>query len=476
MKKQTIFIFITAIVLQITDVNAQNRLIAFVDNNGSAVSTEFSKQLNLINSISAKSNLDLSVFEISKTGAPVDVTITPLLVFQNHLGRSIYQGRTNTVSRIKNFIQTSKFVAQGKKLNVRNNIPIWKIGRTRIWSPVKIVPVTGTIPNGYNHSEFVAESLEVIANSFRKFEFAEESKLGRSDRGFYMDFYPWCADDGTLFLSLALFSQFHCKEPVYELKKTPLAAPWKKRNKLFKKAALLLEKAVAGAIKKTETGDGFNPIRTTVPLVSWEDLGLKLPPPPVKNDNMPEFTNITLPQKWILDSIHADQPPLLRIRFPAPLDVYSGAATMGSARFILNPDITINNARGQFVIDAKSLSMGDAGLDKALQGRMFLNTKKYPESKFVIESIKGDGKPLAFGELKPITVSGIFTLKGISINLTPSMQIEPILGNDMKPRLIISGDFKLNLRNFNIDDADGPEPANHTLILDFYFIMKPAIK
>ena len=475
MKKHTVFIFITAIVLQTTDLTAQDQLIVFVENNKSAVSNEFNKQLNAIKDLSTKGILELSVLDISETGAPAEITITPLIVFQNYRGRSIYQGRTNTLPRIKNFIQTSRYVAQAKKLNIRNTIPIWNLGRTRIWSPIKIVPVTGTIPKGYNHDEFVKESLDVLKKSFRKFKFVEESKLGRSDRGFYMDFYPWHADNGTLCLSLALFSQFHCKEPVYELKKTPLTGPWKKRRKLFEKAAKLLEKAVADTIKTTNTGDGFNAVSTSIPVVSWEDLGLVLPPAPAKNNTMPEFTNITLPQKWVLDEISQDQPPILRIRFPAPLDIYSGAATQGSARFTLNPDLTINNSRGQFVIDPKSLSMGDPDLDKALQGRMFLNTKKYPDSRFVIESTEGDGKPLSFGELKPVTVSGIFTLKGISINLTPSMQIEPILSHDLEPRLIISGNFKLNLRNFDIEDADGPEPASHTLILDYYFVMKPAV-
>lgn len=93
-----------------------------------------------------------------------------------------------------------------------------------------------------------------------------------------MDFYPWLSQDGTLYLSLSLFSQFHCKKPVYELKDTPITGPWKKRNKLFKRAAILLERAVANTIKNPIGGDGFNPISSSVPMVSWESLELKLPP------------------------------------------------------------------------------------------------------------------------------------------------------------------------------------------------------
>ena len=37
------------------------------------------------------------------------------MVYQNHRGRSVYQGRTTTPERIRNFIRTSRFVPPGKR-------------------------------------------------------------------------------------------------------------------------------------------------------------------------------------------------------------------------------------------------------------------------------------------------------------------------------------------------------------------------
>ena len=52
--------------------------------------------------------------------------------------------------------------------------------------------------------------------------------LDRADRGFYMDFYPWLSKDGTLFLTVAVFSQFYCHAPVFQEK---IIGPWKDHQK-----------------------------------------------------------------------------------------------------------------------------------------------------------------------------------------------------------------------------------------------------
>ena len=55
-------------------------------------------------------------------------------------------------------------------------------------------------------------------------------------------------------------------------------------------------------------------------------------------------------------------------------------------------------------------------------------------------------------------------------------EIEPILGEDGKPRLLIHGTFKIDLRTFNIEGADGPAPARHTLLFDLNFILQEKTK
>ena len=449
------------------------QLIVFVQTQKSIVDRTFQEQLPELKRIAAENQVEFILIDVIQKGAPPEVTITPLIVFQNHLGRSIYQGRSNTLERVSNFIRTSRYVQQGKVSNKRLGIPIRTIERARVWAPLKIAPVTGSPPENYNHREFEAEAKMALSSGFSQFKIEKLAELGRADRGFYLDFYPWLSDDGTLFLSLAAFSQFHCKKPVFELKKEPLTGPWSQRQDLFRKAAILMEAAIEQSIRESSNGDGFDPVDSEIPTKSWNELGLALPPPPDdKSISVP--VNLQIPSSWVLDDAMTTNPPMIHFRFPPPLDNYSGTVTRGRAEIRLIEEKDIKDATGFFEVDPSTTTMGESELDAALQGSVFLHTKKYPVAKFKIESILGDGQDLAFGQITPASVSGTFTLKGLSIPLSPSMEFEPIINESREIRLQIRGGFEINVRHFNIEEAEGPEPANHTLLVNFHFVMKPS--
>ena len=210
------------------------QFIVFVQPNVSPAAQAFRQHhLPQIRKLAQTLGVDIQVVDARK-GSPSTVGITPLMVYQNHRGRSIYQGRTTTPERIRNFIRTSRFVPQGKEPNRRENISIWEIGRSRTWAPLKVAPVSGTRPQNYDHEAFGAEALENIEKGFKKFRIQKTAELGRADRGFYMDFNPWLSEDGTLYLSLVLFSQFDCKAPVFQKK---MSGPWQDYRNLFQQAA-----------------------------------------------------------------------------------------------------------------------------------------------------------------------------------------------------------------------------------------------
>jgi hypothetical protein len=194
------------------------QLIVFVQPDVSPVAKSFQQhRLPQIRKLAQTLGVDLHVVDARK-GSPSTVGITPLIVYQNHRGRSIYQGRTTTPERVRNFIRTSRFVPQGKEPNRRESIPVWQEGRARVWAPLKVAAVTGSPPKDYNNDIFVAKALENIKKGFKNFRIQKTVNLGRADRGFYMDFNPWLSSDGTLYLSLVLFSQFDCKAPVFQKK------------------------------------------------------------------------------------------------------------------------------------------------------------------------------------------------------------------------------------------------------------------
>ena len=444
------------------------QLIVFVQPDKSPLAVAFRQhRLPQIEKLAQTLGVELHVVDARK-GSPLSVGVTPLIVYQNHRGRSIYQGRTTTPQRIRNFIRTSRFVPQGKEPNRRENIPVWQDGRSRIWAPLKVAAVTGTQPKDYNHDAFVAQALENITRGFEKFRVQKSVDLGRADRGFYMDFNPWMSKDGSLYLSLVLFSQFDCKAPVFQKK---IIGFWQDYPKLFQQAAAIMENTVARIVSDPESGDSFDPVGEDTPQKNWESIGFSLPPAPKKKTAVLNVS-ANVPQHWMLAKSGSDDPPMIQFRFPAPLDNYAGEVKSAKGEFSLSDDLKLDSAEGSIEIDTRSaITMGDPVLDEAIQGSIMLSSKKFPIAKYVVEKITSDGRPLVYGRLAPAAVDGIFMLKGKKINLSANMEFEPVIGEDGKPRLLIRGAFKIDLRVFNIEGADGPAPERHILVFDLNFIL-----
>ena len=124
-------------------------------------------------------------------------------------------------------------------------------------------------------------------------------------------------------------------------------------------------------------------------------------------------------------------------------------------------------------MDPRSVTMGDGSLNSVLMGTIFLDVQHHPEATFTIKGVRGDGKPLAYGRMSLAAVDGTFSLKGKEIPLSMTMEMEPVLGVDSQPRLLARGMFQVDLEVFGIEGADGPAPANRTLVFDLFLTFKP---
>ena len=61
----------------------------------SAVAKQFAADTQpALAELAASMDIELQIVDVAQAGAPAEVGLTPLLVFQNHRGRSIYQGRS----------------------------------------------------------------------------------------------------------------------------------------------------------------------------------------------------------------------------------------------------------------------------------------------------------------------------------------------------------------------------------------------
>ncbi len=447
-------------------------LVIFVNSGASEVDRSFqADHLPKIRAVAAELGAALRVIDV-RDGAPAEVTITPLVVYQNWRGRSIYVGRYTTHDRIRNFVRTSRSVPQGADPLVRRDLPIVRLERAAIGAPLKVAAVTGDPPRDYAAAAFAAEALQAVTGAFERFKPQAEITLRRGDRLFYMDFNPWCAKDGTLYVSTALYSQFHCKQPVHTSGDKPFVGPWKDRARLFADAARSLEAAVATQLARTDMGDGFDPVPAAVPLVTWESLGLALPARPLSAAGTAECDK-PLPQRWQVVPAGADDPPQVQFRFAPPLDAYAGEVRTVRGEFALGAAQAIAGAAAKFEAEMKSLTMGEPDLDAALQGEAFLETGRHPRARFTLREFQTSAPRVAIGQTLEGVMVGELELKGQRVPLSVRTILEPTLGADGGAELVLDGSFELNIVPFKLEGPDGPAPAKETMQFEVHVRLRP---
>ncbi len=449
-------------------------LVVFTQPGASKVAAHFDDNaLEPIREAAAALEVPVHVVD-ARGGVPAEVKLTPLLVYQNHRGRSVYQGRYATVERVATFLRTGRYHPQQPVDLVRQNTPIWQRGRMKIATPIKIAALTGTLPEGHDPERFTQRARAAVLQGFEKLTDAEEVRLGRADRLYYLDFYPWRSEDGALYLSVRLYSQFHCEEPVFTLPGEKLNDRWEKHEELFTRAALVLEQAMRDDMARSTIGDGFDPVPAEVATISWEALGLELPAAPEKTVQVPDGTG-ALAREWRVVPASPTEPAMIQYHFAPPLESYTGEVVGMRGELRLGADGALAETRGRFIAETASVRTGVEDLDTIIKSGFVLAVDDYPESTFTLERLETDGTTVRFGESVTGTMYGTFTLKEHSIPLEARTVLEPTVTVDGAPRLSLRASFTLRIDTFGLDGPDGaPEPARSTVLVDVRALLEPA--
>ncbi len=446
-------------------------LAIFVQPGASDLARRFEREaLTSITAQAGKLGVEVRVLDARK-GAPSEVTVTPLLVFQNHRGRSIFQGRYEDVGKVTHFLRTSRFVPQQSAPTIREDVGLRQVGRARVAAKLKVTGLTGSLPAGFDAPTFESEARGAILGAMTGYRRETTAALGRSDRTFYLDFHPYRSADGMLFVSTEVYSQFNCHAPVYSGLREPVNGLASDPDKVFAAAGVRLAKVVDDTIRTSPAGDGFDPVPAEAPVVSWEQIGLQLPPAPSGSAaSIP--TNAKLASAWTIEQVPDPPVPILQFKFPAPLDNYSGVAREVSGDLTLGEDFAMKGATGRVRVATRSLTMGEPGLDDTVMKNVA--AAAFPESVFELASVAGDDGPLVMGKTSQVLAKGAFTMKGIRVPLDVRAEIEPIVAADGGVRLSVTASFSIRLKDpFQIDGPDGPSPARDTLEFFLQFTMVP---
>ena len=437
------------------------RLVVFTSpaKTSTVAGTFLERDLPAIRSAAEALGVSLTVVDVTIAGRPAEVTITPLIGYRDARGHSIYQGRTTTVDRVTNFVRTARVLTPSDAPLDRAATPVWRQGGATIAAPIKLTDLSGTRADDFDEAAFDTAARRAIDEGMSRFETTAKVSIERGDRLFYVDFYPHRSGE-LLYLSTALFSQFHCHEPLYTSMDNPFVGFWDERDGVFAEAAADLETQIIAAMASPVLGDGFDVVDPATPVVSWDELGLHVAARSAATTTGAALDG-PLPRNW---SASVREEPAVVFSFLPPLDGYSGTGGVLRAEVVLDDGGRLAAATGHFEVETASVSMGEPDLDKTIHGPLMLDAKKHPVSRFEITAVSGE-TGLGFGRVSNVMLRGTFTMRGRSVPLDVRATFEPVIGEDGGPRLVFTADWQLRLRDaFGIFGPDGPSPANDTLL------------
>ena len=406
----------------------------------------------------------------AEEGLPELITTTPAIVYQNALGRSIYAGRYTEFSTIENFIRTSRMMPQQYANLCKTDILSKEVGRARILAPLKITRLEGKRPADWEQAQFEVMAKKTLTKAMSGFTQQEESCIRKTDRQFYLDIYPYLDEDGLLYLSLALFSQFNCIKPVFTTGNKPLQGQLEKAAELFYQAGQLFEQEITRQLQTSETGDALSPVPKEIPFKCWEALGLLLPEAERQFSELEagQSIPIKMPNKWqFFQALEADL-PVLQFQFMKPLERYSGEVRKVDGR--LEMDGAENVFSGAFEVETGSLTMGIADFDRKIH-KKYIKAFRFPKAGFEFETDLS-ATTLQWEDESAFRIPGIFQLIKYKKPVTIDAQLTPVLSEIGEPLLVVNARFELNITDdFNIEGPDGPDPARKTMIFAANFLM-----
>jgi hypothetical protein len=399
-------------------------------------------------------------------GLPSEITTTPCLVFQNAKGRSVFSGRYTEWTSVMNFIRTSRFLPSEKgEKDCRDTVFSCQNGRTTLFSVLKITHLTGELPPNFSQNAFQASAKNAISAAFSQFKNGGEVCKQKTDRAFYLDFYPYRDKKGIYYMSVALFSQFNCITPIFENAEKPLQNT--DFQLLMKQATVLLEKEIFQQLKNSPNGDAISFISAEIPTKSWENLNLSLPK---EKENVLKNTaeNRKIPQNWQYVGAVNEDIPALQFHFLAPLDRYVGEIKKMNGTLFLSDNQQIKE--GYFETEMLSLTMGAEDFDHKIQSK-YIKANKYPKARFHFEKI-------AFPSALKMWESQTFPIEGDLFFMEKNQKLKvmatftPVLVENGDIIMEVSTNFNLNIDYYGIKGPDGPKSAAENMAFLMNFRLK----
>ncbi|MCP4441545.1 MAG: YceI family protein [Aureispira sp.] len=430
---------------------------------------------SFINSI----GIPAKVIDIERQGAPKEVCYTPYIIYQNYLGRKVYKGRYTTLNRLKNFISTVRLIPSDAGEYPVANALVWEEGRSQFFVQTKITPLKGTFPDNFNPILFMNEVWAGLKKGMDGFNFHTRKDFLLSNEIFYLNYYPYATNNGKLMVTYEMYSHYDCINPIYKQFELPKEGSFDNIRKVFADAAKDMRKELLRQWKESELGDAVSAINEEIKMVSWEDLGFTIPPPPTKQERSKIIKDLKLASKWVYAPIEGKEMPDLQFYFPPPLHQYSGSVgeITGGLEFA-NPDsLLISGLQGSFEVNTSSVTMGLEDLDIEVHNKM-LKVKNYPTASLHFLKVRAKkGATIELGKPTYTQVEAEFKLMFKTVTIKAPTQLEPFVDDDGQIFLHVKSSFDIKdlMETYSIEGPPGPSAASNNMIVKIDLFLKPVL-
>ena len=392
----------------------------------------------------------------AREGAPACITATPALLFQSPQGRTLFGGKLTEWSAIENFIRAARSRAVAPEAAPAGPILVRREGRQSIGFPLKWTGWQGETPaSGWQAAFLPALEKSLGARS----EWA--AGFFPTDRRFYLDIHPYAQGD-SVFLSLAVFSQFDCIHPIFDNFGQPLVGTIAERGVLLNRAASVFAQAVQERLEDIPAGDALFALPENTSLARFEERGLRIPQETkAAAQPFPAPHSEPLSGQWSRPQALGEGQPLLQFNFPSPLERYAGEVRQ------LSGNLTYEEGQlsGEFVAGLQSLTMGMAELDAKVL-KQYLKVRRYATATF---SFKGQALDIHWDQDNRARIAGSFHFLGENVPLIVDAQLQP---RSADGAIEVQVQFELNIaRPFGLPGPDGPPAARERLQFSLQFQM-----
>lgn len=437
------FLIIICFVVPINLWAQKDQLIVFTDlDSRNVVLTDFnSNYLTQINELGQKLDLDIITLD-AKEGLPNEVTSLPSIYFIHSGKKNLYKGRYNAIDRLKSFITNQRTFGFDPTLLSKSNMFVWKKNKFEIGINTKVTSLKSE-NSSVAEKDIYQQVFEQLKSSFKKLEYEKNYSFVEQSKLYYLNIYPYQANNGMYYFSYEVFSQHNCIEPIYQSFEKPFSG--KTINSIIPTLALDFEIILRKLLNDTILKDGLYIPSTSVNSKTWEELNIIL---------NATNTGATKKVNYVINSgtysyVKSTTAPIA-FTFPPPVSQYAGTIDEMDGEFSFD----FSHLKGQFSIEFNSLDMGDESLNESVLFEQLL-AKQFPSATI---SFAVPLSTIPVFEAFPIPAK--LNFMGLEFDQMISAEFKPISTTE----IIVTSNFSLNITKWpTLEKPDGPSPQKETV-------------